>query len=239
MTSVLEQTYSDIEYIVIDGGSTDGSKEYIETHRDSLNYWVSEPDSGIYNAMNKGIDKATGEYLLFLNSGDWLVDGEVIKNIKPNGFNKDIVSGGIHVRGLNKDFIKNPPEKINFSFLYKDTLPHQSTFIKKMLFNKIGYYDENLKIVADWKFFILAICKYSATYKHINKVVSLFNLEGVSSKRENIHNLKRERKEVLETEFNVYLHGLEQIEDLNRTIKNLRKSKWINLLIKFGLINRF
>ena len=65
MTSVFEQTYKEHEYIVIDGGSTDGSKEYIESHNDKIDFWISEQDSGIYNAMNKGIKAATGEYLLF------------------------------------------------------------------------------------------------------------------------------------------------------------------------------
>ncbi|MGK0307850.1 MAG: glycosyltransferase involved in cell wall biosynthesis, partial [Urechidicola sp.] len=85
MASVLEQTYEDIEYIVIDGGSTDGSKAYIELYHKDLAYWVSEPDQGIYHAMNKGIDQATGDYLLFLNSGDWLVDNFVIDKFE--GFN--------------------------------------------------------------------------------------------------------------------------------------------------------
>ena len=81
MNSVLSQTYTDFEYIVIDGGSNDGSKTIIEQHQDQLGYWVSEPDSGIYNAMNKGIAKANGEYILFLNSGDVLIDDTIIKYV--------------------------------------------------------------------------------------------------------------------------------------------------------------
>ena len=92
MKSVLEQTYGNIEYIVIDGGSTDGSKEYIKEHSQSLAYWVSEPDKGIYNAMNKGIDQATGEYLLFLNSGDELIDKEVMRGVESNNLKADIVA---------------------------------------------------------------------------------------------------------------------------------------------------
>ena len=239
MVSVLEQTYSDIEYIIIDGGSTDGSKEYIETQHTQLSYWVSEPDTGIYNAMNKGIDQATGEYLLFLNSGDWLVNAKIIENIEPDGFKTDIISCNIEVIGEGRRFIKRPPETISFSYLYKDTLPHQSTYIKKALFDRIGYYDENLLIAADWKFFIQTICKFNASYGYLDKVLSLYNLEGLSAQKENIIKLKKERAALLQTEFSAYIDDMENLRDLSSTVGNLRKSRWINLLMRLGLINRF
>ncbi len=239
MTSVLDQTYKSIEYIIIDGGSTDGSKEYIETHKDSLSYWVSEPDTGIYNAMNKGISRATGDYLLFLNSGDWLVGEKIIENIEPEAFNADIISCNIEVIGNGRRFIKSPPETIKFSYLYKNTLPHQSTFIKKELFNSVGYYDENLVITADWKFFIQAICTFNYSYSKIDKVLSFYNLEGISAQKENILKLKKERQATLHKHFSAHLRDIENLNELNFTVKNLRKSRWINLLFKFGLINRF
>ena len=239
MKSVLEQTYGNIEYIVIDGGSTDGSKEYIEEHSESLAYWVSEPDKGIYNAMNKGIDKASGNYLLFLNSGDWLVDNGAIGEIEPERFQKDVISCNIQVIGGERDFIKCPPPEISFSYLFRDTLPHQSTFIKKSLFKKLGYYDENLTIVADWKFFILALCKFNATYGYIQKVISTFNLEGLSSQKENQINFKKERQIVLKKEFDVFTKDMKNLGDLKYKITNLRKSRWINLLIRLRLINKF
>ena len=90
--SVLEQSYDNIEYIIIDGNSTDGSKDVIEKYQDKLTYWVSEPDSGIYNAMNKGINIATGEYLLFLNSGDLLIDDKNILLICQEKLKEDIVA---------------------------------------------------------------------------------------------------------------------------------------------------
>lgn len=239
MTSVFDQTFNNIEYIIIDGGSTDGSKEYIETHQDLLTYWVSESDTGIYNAMNKGIAKATGEYLLFLNSGDWLINKASIEHVEPLEFKSDIIACNIEVIGENIRFVKSPPKTISFSYLYKDTLPHQSTFIKKYLFNRMGYYDENLLIVADWKFFIQALYKFNSTYSHIDKVLSFYNLEGLSAQKENMIKLKKEREVTLETEFSVHLKDMEDIKELNSTITNLRKSRWIKLLVQLGLINRF
>jgi len=239
MGSVFAQTFTNIEYIIIDGGSADGSKEYIEAHQDQLAYWVSEPDRGIYNAMNKGISQATGEYVLFLNSGDWLVNKHIIESIKPDGFKADIISCNIEVIGEGRRFIKSPPKTINFSYLYKDTLPHQSTFIKKCLFDSIGYYDENLLIAADWKFFIQTICKFNSTYAYIDKVLSFYNLEGLSAQKENILKLKKERETVLQTEFSSYLGDMVKLKDLEGAVTNLRKSRWVNLLVWFGLINRF
>ena len=91
--SVLAQTYREFEYIVIDGASTDGSAEYVRAQADKLTYWVSEQDTGIYNAMNKGVRAATGEYVLMLNSGDFLVDEYVVERILPELDGTDIVQG--------------------------------------------------------------------------------------------------------------------------------------------------
>ncbi|MEG1573526.1 MAG: glycosyltransferase family 2 protein, partial [Bacteroidales bacterium] len=87
-----KQSFRDFEHIVIDGGSKDGSVEVIKKYEKNLAYWISEPDKGIYNAMNKGIAKATGEYLLFINGGDWLAD-DVLAEVFAIPFEEDIVYG--------------------------------------------------------------------------------------------------------------------------------------------------
>lgn len=239
MQSVLGQTYSKIEYIVIDGGSTDGSKAYIENCKQDLAYWVSEPDRGIYHAMNKGIKKASGNYLLFLNSGDWLMEKSVIDSIKPNEFSHDIISCNLFVEGDNKGYVKAMPKDISFSFLFKGSLSHPSTFIKRDLFTKYGNYDENLKIVSDWKFFILAICKHKATYKNILTVLTNFNLLGCSSGPDNIDLINQERQTILMEEFGPFYKDMEEYLQFKLKISSLRKSKWVNLLLKTGLINKF
>jgi glycosyltransferase involved in cell wall biosynthesis len=174
VASVINQTWQEFEYIVIDGGSTDGSKEYLESQSDNIDYWVSEPDKGIYNAMNKGIRIAKGEYVLFLNSGDNLNNLDALEENHIHLVDKDIIYFDINVEEHGDFYVKKCPEVMNFTYLYHDTLPHQSTFIRKILFEKIGYYDENIKIVSDWKFFILALIKHNATYKHIDAVFSTF-----------------------------------------------------------------
>ena len=142
MTSVFEQSHSAIEFIVIDGGSNDGSKAHIESCQDQINYWVSEKDQGIYHAMNKGIDKTTGDYLLFLNSGDWLVDKFVIEtfvNFKPV---EDIVYGDPLVRKKNKWVRKFMPKEMSPVIALTHTLNHQAIFYNNNLVDKDFKYDK-------------------------------------------------------------------------------------------------
>lgn len=239
MTSVINQSYPNIEYIIIDGGSTDGSKSYIENFHQDLAYWVSEPDKGIYHAMNKGINQATGDYLLFLNSGDWLVSADILESIEPSQFSHDLISCRLHVVGDGIDYIKETPDTIRFSFLFRRSLPHQSTFIKKHLFETVGQYDENLKFVSDWKFFILAICKFKASFYSDHTILSNYNLFGFSSIQENYEMLKLERQNVLMEEFGTFYKDLEELSLLRRKTSSFMKSRWVKVLLKMRLINKF
>jgi glycosyltransferase involved in cell wall biosynthesis len=237
--SVVNQTWQEFEYIIIDGGSTDGSAAYIESKSENINYWVSEPDKGIYNAMNKGIAKATGEYLLFLNSGDHLYDFKVLEQNHNKITEQDIIYFNLNVVDGNNAFIKEYPHKLPFSYLINDTLPHPATFIKGTIFNKIGLYDESLKITADWKFFIQSICKFNYSYKRIDATLSTFYLYGLSSDPTNKDIIYDEKRKVLSSHFQAYLDDTNCFFELKRTVINLRKSKKINLLVKLGLIKKF
>lgn len=186
--SVVNQTYTDYEYIIIDGGSTDGSVEVIKQHADKISYWVSEPDKGIYNAMNKGIAKANGEYVNFMNSGDAFHDEEVLSRIQPY-LNKDIVSGKNYYENGLHGFYK---EEISLSDLFKGTLPHQATFIKRELLDKYPY-DESLRIVSDWKFFIEALIFGNATFSNIEMIVCDFDGNGISARQTVLMNKERDR----------------------------------------------
>ncbi len=152
--SVVAQTWRDFEWIIIDGGSTDGSKELIEQYQQHFSFWCSEPDKGVYNAMNKGIEKAQGEYLLFLNSGDALYDEHVLQNVDDLHITADIISGQVE-RMDNHQLLRTYDKSILMQ-LYRDTLNHQGTFIKRTLFDDLRY-DESLKVVSDWKFWLETI----------------------------------------------------------------------------------
>ena len=175
--SVVNQTFKEFEYIVIDGGSTDGSVEVIKEYADRIDYWVSEPDKGIYNAMNKGIDVAQGEYCLFLNSGDFFFSNCVLEECIPYLDGTDVISGRIQT---DKGDIWESAKVITLSFFYrKKGLLHPASFIKTQLLKKY-HYDENLKIVSDWKFFIQVLVFDGSSYKHIDVVVSIFDTDGIS-----------------------------------------------------------
>ena len=197
--SVVSQTFKDFEWIVIDGGSTDGSKELIKRYADHFAYWVSEPDKGIYNAMNKGIKVAKGEYLQFLNSGDWLCNETALERSFMHGFTSDIAYGDLwFCNGETKEKYRYP-NKLTLKFLYDFSLGHCASFIRKEVIEN-ELYNENFKIVSDWEFFLKQAFK-NKTFEHIDEDVSCFDTNGLSSKNEQLLLLERDRviKEIFPT----------------------------------------
>lgn len=221
--SVVIQSFKDFEWIIIDGGSTDGSKDIIKQFSNHFSYWVSETDNGIYNAMNKGIEKANGDYLLFLNSGDSLCDEEVIEDFYKLNPNSDIISGNL----ITDDSIYNirfsPEEQeLSYKYLCESTILHPSSFIKRELFLKYGGYDESLKIVSDWKFFFICLIQYSCSYQKWERCITNFNTDGISENPQYSSLLESERKkviaEVLPYVNRTYLDMTKQIASLKDTL---------------------
>jgi glycosyltransferase involved in cell wall biosynthesis len=217
--SVQEQSAINYEHIIIDGGSTDGSAAFIEQHQEGFSYWVSEPDTGIYNAMNKGIQAAQGDYLLFLNSGDFFFNKEVIYLFMKYLDHIDIVFGNLIKLNNNQQIIDKGPlnKNINLGTFLNGTINHPATFIKSSLFKSYGYYDEDLKIVADWKFFLITIGLNKATTKYIDEIITVFDQNGISSQNTALRNI--ERNQVLKKELpfmKFYFHLLNtKIKELN------------------------
>jgi glycosyltransferase involved in cell wall biosynthesis len=188
--SVLCQTWKDFEWIIIDGGSTDGSKELIEKNQQHFTYWCSEPDNGVYHAMNKGVSHASGEYVNFMNSGDAFYDKGVLQKIVDLNSQADIISG----KAVHTDSLK-PLFRYNGSLLmqlYVTTISHQGAFIKKSLLNKYPY-DENFKIVSDWKFWLQTIIWGDAKVQDTDILVAKYDLTGISSEMSPIHIYEREK----------------------------------------------
>ena len=179
--SVISQTFKDFEWIVIDGGSTDGSRELIEQNARHIAYWCSEKDGGIYNAMNKGIRKASGDYCLFLNSGDCLADSNIVDQVFNHELDKDIVFGYMLDSFAKKSLMDLKTDNLSLVDLLQKSLPHPASFIKRELFAKIGMYDETYKIVSDWKFFLQAIVIENVSLKYIPLAISIFDTSGISS----------------------------------------------------------
>ena len=202
LDSVASQTCRDFEHIIIDGVSTDKSvdviKDYVTSQMgENVTYWVSEPDSGVYNAMNKGIKKAKGEYCLFLNSGDWLFDADIVKNEKDANHEEDFIKfDPLIVKENNKiETVKLPDFLSSMYFLLGHGLNHQNQLIKTHLLQET-LYNENSKIFADNEFLINSIIKNGSTYKHYSRSISYYEASnGISSTQKGL--LDMEQKEAL------------------------------------------
>lgn len=183
--SVISQSFNEFEYIIIDGASTDGSVNVIKQYTNKITYWISEPDTGIYNAMNKGILKAAGEYCLFLNSGDWLTNDNVLSDIKFSQRTEDIIYGNLIYMHIDKEPSKmfgiKDSEITFYNFFATQSIPHQAAFIKRDLFEKYGLYDESYFVVSDWLFFVKTIIFGNVSIKYINIDITNFDPYGISS----------------------------------------------------------
>lgn len=180
LDSVVCQTFADYELIVIDGGSTDGGAALLEEYGKYITFGVSEPDKGVYNAQNKGVQHASGEYCIFMNSGDSFYSNDVLECVAKE------LKEGIDIAVGNTYFYKNEsenryayaPEYITLWRVYIG-INHQSAFIKRQLLLN-NPYDETLKICADWKFWLQELVKNERSYQHLNKIVAQYDLNGVS-----------------------------------------------------------
>jgi len=234
--SVVAQTWTDYEWIIIDGGSTDESvdviKEYAEK-TDKLVYWCSEPDGGIYQGMNKGIEKASGEYCWFLNSGDYAYKNTTLEEVFAVEFGEDIVYGDInyiypekykikYIYSIRNNKNKNPYLIKNWGL--NSVIFHSSSIIKKKLFISLGYYNLYYSIAADMEFFFKAIFKYSVRIKYIDIIFSTFCYGGISS---NYKNLYIERNKILLEYFP---------ETYEKMILKLYIIKIINFILPFKRI---
>lgn len=223
--SIFNQTWQEFEYIVIDGGSTDGSKKLIEQNQDKIDYWISESDKGIYNAMNKGIRVAKGKYLNFMNSGDCFYDLQVLQ--KCYGYletDKSIYFANFFNKLQNK--ITYLPKELSLRNFLFGSISHQSSFIKKSLFYKYFFYNEQYKIVSDWEFFIRIIFQFNESYQHIPKVISIYEDDGISSLNVSksvrlLHD--KERATVLNKYFSNYMEDYVYLEEAIYFVKLMRK----------------
>jgi len=249
MESVLAQTSQEFEYIVVDGGSTDGSKEVIMHFANHLTIspshhlrWLSEPDTGIYNAMNKGIRMAKGEYVQFLNSGDYLVANDVTarmlnflnrrnQELKTNNEEEISIVYGNMLKVLKDGSVFYNKEIPNVSMLtfFRGTINHSSAYIQKKLFDQYGLYDESLKIVADWKFYLITVGLHNEKLEYADIDMTYFDTSGISNT--NSVQDRDERRIVLEAllpplvlkDYDAYWFDIEQM----RRIKRYKLLKWI------------
>ena len=198
LASVASQTYQDIEHIIVDGGSTDGSVDVIKEYATSLAslhhsiIWVSEPDKGIYNAMNKGIRKATGDYVWILNSGDRVASADVVEHMMGilERESYQMLLGNIvklfyegkkvHERKMRDANIPQPM-KVSMLTFFQGTVPQDAAFVRRDVFEQYGLFDDKLKIVSDWKLYLNMIALGDVQPMYVDVDVVLFDMSGISN----------------------------------------------------------
>lgn len=245
INSVYTQSYTDYEHIIIDAGSTDGSREIIEAYEgksDKLTYWVSEPDRGIYNGMNKGITRAQGEYLLLLNSGDFLEE-EALDKVRGSLTGEELIYGNLNfISPTGEKRLQTfpcPPFEITELISPSFYLPHPATFIKGKLLKKL-LYTEQYKIVSDWEFWLKAIIFEQCSMKHVDICITNFYEGGISA---NLPAIAKEREEVLASLFPPLLFdGLQELarlkssplyEEIQQTMNNKRLQLKFKRIIQY------
>lgn len=246
--SVVEQDLSDCEWIVIDGNSTDGGKEILHSYSHQMAYWVSEPDNGIYHAMNKGIEQAKGEFCLFMNSGDTFHEKNVLSRVKPLLRDKDFYVG--HLLRVGKHNLIIPAEDDVTCFrLLQMPYSHQSSFIRTEMLKQRPY-REDFKMMSDWEQMVFELLLNERSYCKLDFIVADFDTLGISSLNKELY--QKERAQILNEYFTPrilnsligrndferkILHSLGKENELGKDFKILRnvlkktvKDLWNGLL---------
>ena len=226
--SIVNQSWQNFEWIVVDGGSTDGTLDILKEYKDRINILISEPDKGIYNAMNKGIRKASGKWLNFMNGGDCFASNNVLEQVfKNKNYKADVLYGNINIIENDKISYKRTfPKNIDKIYFYNNWISHQASFIKKMMFDKYNSYDESLKIVSDWEKW-LNFVSHKARFLHLPLLIANFYLGGISNNKKNNKIHFYERADVINRYFTK--------EDINKVyidVKN-KSTKIIYNLFNF------
>lgn len=231
ISSVKSLNKKNYEFIIIDGASTDNSLKILESNKEFIDYYVSEPDNGIYNAMNKGINIAKGEYVIFMNSGDAFIEGNVLEKLEAEDLHSDFIFCG-WMRSRNGQAIKSyaPEENITLYKLLRRSacVCHQATFIRRTTLLELGNYDESLVICADICFVMIALVLHNKTYQISSVCTTLFDITGISGSDDGEKIINKEKYDYFKEKF-PYLYDdyLELHNRIRFTIPNIiRFLKW-------------
>ena len=209
--SIVNQTWQDFEWIVVDGGSTDGTLDILNKYRNRINILISEPDKGIYDAQNKGIKLAHGQYLNFMNGGDAFYNSTVLEKVfKDKEQTADVLYGKYCTIDNQRLLVLMHPKKFDSSYWLEHCLNHQSTFIKRELFDKYGLYNTDYKVAADKEKFVRFFqdgCRFS----YLPEIISLYDLGGISAQnhKKTLEEFRKIEKQYLPhtTQYNYTLFG--------------------------------
>jgi cellulose synthase/poly-beta-1,6-N-acetylglucosamine synthase-like glycosyltransferase len=197
LKSIIGQTYDNFEYIIIDGGSTDGTKEILEKYREYFSYYVSEPDQGIYHAMNKGVLKATGQFIYFIGADDTLIGDSVLNTVSKFLLDEDKVYYG-NVIFSKRNIIYDG--KFNSIKLVTRNISHQSIFYPAGVFKEFRF-NPKYRIFADYDLNLKLFGNSSFTFKYLPITIAIFNDEGASGTNTQDVNFEKDRLCVIKNNF--------------------------------------
>jgi glycosyltransferase involved in cell wall biosynthesis len=204
--SICSQSYIDFEWIVIDGGSTDGTLEILREYEDSIDCLISEPDTGIYNAMNKGAVKASGQYLIFMNGGDRFACADALLMVS-KAPRAQMLYGDVYLGDPSGD-VETYPEVVESGYMLRKMIPHQATFYQRATFEAVGGYDESFKIAADYDLYVRLFELEGITHQHIPHPIAIFDLEGISNSKDFRQLRKRENHRIRKQYFKKYRYSM-------------------------------
>ena len=243
LLSIIAQTYSYIELVIVDGASVDGSvnviNKIVSNNQGLVRVLaISEPDSGIYNAMNKGLKNSTGDYVCYLNSGDIFFDKQAVENVFSHFNNEDVLYGNlcIHV-GSNLKTIKSNPEVRFFDKYQHDLPPHPAMFVRRSRILEVGGFEEEYKIIADVVLISRLFSNRNLSYKCVDIPITIFDLSGVSSKIENQMLIYGERKKFISRNYPHFIKDLEKVYRYRKVYFLLTRFRFIRIAL--SVLKRF
>ena len=230
--SVINQTYENIEYIIIDGGSADGTVEIIRKYSNKISFWVSEPDNGIYDAMNKALDHVTGEWVNFMNSGDSFVNENVLQIVFGNGSNHEqakVLYGKsiIEYRWGTYEVTPCKIDKITTGMIFV----HQSSFVRSA-YQKSHKFNLKYTIAADYAMFKELYDENPRSFEYVPITVAVFDAKnGISSRQKNkmhseIQRISPDKSVILTIKLRILNSCSQNISDKLRSIRNLFRPRY-------------
>jgi len=226
-----------VQFVVVDGQSIDDSLELIKGHLNKIDVVISEADSGIYDAMNKGVRQSKGDYVLMLNSGDSLWNQNVIElfiNLQPPP-TEDIIYGNVMWEENRQQFVGKFPSQLTFNFFLTQSLGHQAMFVKKSLLEKMGFYREDYTIISDWAFELDAIVKYNASYRYWDEIISLCPRDGISCRPESQSIIREEKNRHLKENYAALMPDYAKHKNVENELNGIKNRKIFRFLKRLRL----
>ncbi len=231
-----------INHLIVDGDSNDLVEGFNQLQSRFTFDYISEEDTGIYNAMNKGISLSKGNYILFLNSGDTIINPINFNHLLSECSEIDIVYSNIYKLLLDADSSVECkfPEILSLDYMICYGLPHQATLIKKTLFNKVGFYNENYKIISDWVFFMEALFYHNATYKYVDVTAINFDASGISNQTKFLRTIIIEQLDYISKRFptkvSLYKDNSPYVKKYFRAMPRWKKYFLKSIFMKFNIL---